>query len=114
MEAAGEDEEVFGGFVQFTYYLSQGLVIMLNSPVTKIDYSSVRVNVYAKNIKYSADAVFVTVPLGVFLLAMFNFQPELTQAKPEAINGINWGNVNKVIFQFPYHFWGDSNNIFIV
>ena len=40
MEAAGEDEEVFGGFDQFTNYLSQGLDIKLNNPVTKIDYSS--------------------------------------------------------------------------
>ena len=113
MEAAGEDEEVFGGFDQFTNYLSQGLDIKLNSPVTKIDYSSDRVNVYAKNIKYSADAVIVTVPLGVLQKGMIKFQPELTQAKQEAINGINWGNVNKVIFQFPYNFWGESNNIFI-
>ena len=48
MESAGEDEEVFGGFDQFTNYLSQGLDIKLNSPVTKIDYSSDRVNVYVK------------------------------------------------------------------
>ena len=90
MESAGEDEEVFGGFDQFTNYLSQGLDIKLNSPVTKIDYSSDRVNVYVKNIKYSADAVIVTVPLGVLQKGMIKFQPELTQAKQEAINGINW------------------------
>ena len=48
MVSAGEDEEVFGGFDQFTNYLSQGLDIKINNPVTKIDYSSGRVNVYVK------------------------------------------------------------------
>ena len=113
MEIAGEDEEVFGGFDQFTNHLSQGLDIRLNNPVTKIDYSSDRVEVYVKDIKYSADAVIVTVPLGVLQQGMIKFLPELTSAKQEAINGINWGNVNKVVFQFPYNFWGESNNIFI-
>ena len=39
-ESAGIDEEVFGGFDQITDHLSTNLDIKLNSPVTKIDYSS--------------------------------------------------------------------------
>ena len=40
MENAGDDEEVFGGFDQFTSHLSKNLDIRLNSPVSKITYSS--------------------------------------------------------------------------
>ena len=113
MESAGEDEEVHGGFDQFTNHLSKNLNIKLNSPVTEIDYSSDKVQVLAGGEEYSADAVIVTVSLGVLQKNLIKFVPDLPAAKQNSIRGINWGNVNKVIFKFPYNFWGESENIFI-
>jgi monoamine oxidase len=50
MESAGDDEEVFGGFDQFTSHLSKNLDIKLNSPVSKIKYSSDGVKVFANGL----------------------------------------------------------------
>ena len=113
MENAGNDEEVFGGFDQFTNHLSKNLDIKLNTPVSKIDYSSKNVKVFASDNIYIADAVVVTVPLGVLQKNLIEFVPDLPEKKKEAIKNINWGNVNKVIFKFPYNFWGDAKTFFI-
>jgi len=113
MENAGDDEEVFGGFDQFTSHLSKNLDIRLNSPVSKITYSSDGVEVFANDKTYTPDVVVVTVPLGVLQKNLIEFVPDLPEKKKEAINNISWGSVNKVIFKFPYNFWGDVENFFI-
>jgi len=109
----GQDEEIFGGFDQFTSHLSKSLDIKLNSPVSKITYSSDGVEVFANDKTYIADAVIVTVSLGVLQKNLIEFVPDLPVEKQEAINSISWGNVNKVILKFPYSFWGDAENFFI-
>ena len=113
MENAGDDEEVFGGFDQFTSHLSKNLDIKLNSPVSKITYSSDGVEVFTNDKTYTPDVVVVTVPLGVLQKNLIEFVPDLPEKKKEAINNISWGSVNKVIFKFPYNFWGDLENFFI-
>ena len=113
IESAGVDEEVFGGFDQITDHLSINLDIKLNTPVTKIDYSSKKIKVFSSKQVYVADAVVVTVPLGVLQKNLIEFVPELPEKKKDAVKNINWGNVNKVIFKFPYSFWGDDKMFFI-
>jgi monoamine oxidase len=113
MEDAGEDEEVFGGFDQFTTHLSKNLDIKLKSPVSKITYSSDGVKVFTNHKTYIADAVVVTVSLGVLQKGLIEFIPNLPVEKKEAINNISWGSVNKVILRFPYNFWGRVENFFI-
>ena len=113
MENAGDDEEVFGGFDQFTSHLAKNLDIKLNSPVSKITYSSDGVEVFTNDKTYTPDVVVVTVPLGVLQKNLIEFVPDLPEKKKEAINNISWGSVNKVIFKFPYNFWGDVENFFI-
>ena len=112
-ESAGVDEEVFGGFDQITDHLSINLDIKLNTPVTKIDYSSKKIKVFVSKRVYVADAVIVTVPLGVLQKNLIEFVPELPEKKQDAVKNINLGNVNKVIFKFPYKFWGDDKMFFI-
>tara|TARA_B100001765_G_scaffold168633_1_gene111671 strand:- start:102 stop:947 length:846 start_codon:yes stop_codon:yes gene_type:complete len=112
-ESAGSDEEVLGGFDQITNHLSQNLDIKLNTPVTKIDYSSKKIKVFTDKQAYVADSVVVTVPLGVLQQNLIEFVPELPEKKRDAISNINLGNVNKVILRFPYKFWGDDKMFFI-
>ena len=112
-ESAGSDEEVIGGFDQITNHLSQNLDIKLNTPVTKIDYSSKKIKVFTDKQAYVADSVVVTVPLGVLQQNLIEFVPELPEKKRDAISNINLGNVNKVILRFPYKFWGDDKMFFI-
>ena len=113
MEDAGDDEEVFGGFDQFTNHLSKSLDIKLNSPVSKINYLSDKIEVFANDKAYIADVVVISVSLGVLQKNLIEFIPDLPVEKKEAINNISWGSVNKVIFKFPYNFWGDVENFFI-
>ena len=113
MEDAGDDEEVFGGFDQFTNHLSKNLDIKLNSPVSKINYLSDKIEVFANDKAYIADVVVISVSLGVLQKNLIEFIPDLPVEKKEAINNISWGSVNKVIFKFPYNFWGDVENFFI-
>lgn len=113
LETAGDDEEVYGGFDQITNFLSQGLDIRLNNPVTKINYSTDQIEIISEQKAYKADVVLVTVPLGVLQRELIEFIPALPETKKEAIANINLGNVNKVIFKFPYNFWGDNNIYFI-
>ena len=112
-ESAGSDEEVLGGFDQITDHLSKNLDIKLNTPVTKIDYSSKKIKVFTDKQVYVADSVVVTVPLGVLQKNLIEFVPELPEKKKDAISNINLGNVNKVILRFPHKFWGDDKMFFI-
>ena len=86
MENAGDDEEVFGGFDQFTSHLSKNLDIKLNSPVSKITYSSDGVEVFTNDKTYTPDVVVVTVPLGVLQKNLIEFVPDLPEKKKEALN----------------------------
>jgi polyamine oxidase len=52
-----------------------------------------------------ADAVIITVPLGVLKSRSIAFSPELSAAKQEAIDRIGFGNVVKVVLEFPKIFW---------
>ena len=96
--------EVFGGFDQFTNHLSKNLDIKLNSPVSKINYLSDKIEVFVNEKVYIADVVVISVSLGVLQKNLIEFIPDLPVEKKEAINNISWGSVNKVIFKFPYNF----------
>lgn len=113
IEKAGNDEEVFGGFDQITDFLSEGLDVRLNSPVLEINYNSDQVEIFTDEESYLAEVVLVTVPLGALKQNLINFNPPLPNTKKKAIEDINLGNVNKVVFKFPYNFWGNNNIFFI-
>lgn len=55
--------------------------------------------------QYTADAVIVTVPLGVLKAGSITFTPPLSTAKQQAIAEVGFGNVVKVIIEFPQVFW---------
>ncbi|XP_058832606.1 spermine oxidase-like [Topomyia yanbarensis] len=63
--------------------------------------------------QYDADHVIVTVSLGVLkenLHTLFN--PQLPSVKRNAITGIHFGTVNKVILEFETPFWTEMGNTF--
>ena len=59
-----------------------------------------------------ADAVVVTVPLGVLREGAIRFEPPLPSEKIEAISGLEMGTLNKVIFKFPTPFWSGDGQTF--
>jgi hypothetical protein len=56
-------------------------------------------------VQYVADAVIVTVPLGVLQHGSIAFSPPLSAPKLRAIQETGFGNVVKVIIEFPTVFW---------
>ena len=60
MQDAGDDEEVFGGFDQFTNHLSKSLDIKLNSPVSKINYLPDKIEVFANDKVYIACLLYTS------------------------------------------------------
>ena len=92
--------------------LSEGLDIRLNTAVRAVRYSTTGVEVYTASAKntnlnapvYKADAVLVTLPLGVLKSSAppsaVGFNPPLPDWKTQAIQRLGFGNLNKVFIFF--------------
>lgn len=88
--------------------LSEGLDIRLNTAVRAVRYGQNGVEVWAapsrsphtNHTVYKADAVLVTLPLGVLKTSAppsgVSFTPQLPDWKSQAIQRLGFGNLNKV------------------
>lgn len=88
--------------------LSEGLDIRLNTAARAVRYSTSGVEVWAATSRnptnthtvYKADAVLVTLPLGVLKASAapsaVAFNPPLPDWKAQAIQRLGFGNLNKV------------------
>ena len=105
-EHKGVDIIVTNGFDNITNYLAEGLDIRYNERVAKVDYTSdSMVLVTSTSGTYEASAVVVTVPLGVLKSGNFQFSPELTKEKKEALDDLDMGTVNKFMLVWDTAFW---------
>ncbi|RFU23752.1 hypothetical protein B7463_g12585, partial [Scytalidium lignicola] len=66
-----------------------------------------------KESTYTADAIVVTVPLGVLRRNMIAFNPPLPTAIQTGINNFSYGALGKVFVQFSEIFWPKDNDQFI-
>ena len=112
---------VKGGYSSVVKGLACGLNIQYNSAVEKVEYESDTAKVTVRRTQewvgnqkevISADAVLVTVPLGVLKSKRIKFQPSLPSWKENAIRNVGFGNLNKVLLSFKEVFWDDSVDIF--
>ncbi len=107
-EYTGEDVIITNGYDKVTDFLAQGLDIRLNTRVTAINYSNLKVNITANGNTIEADYVVVSVPLGVLKNNAITFTPALPTNKIDAITNTNIGNVNKFLLIWDTPFW-DTN-----
>lgn len=114
MSAGYDDDEGFGGaeavFPQgygvLADHLARGLEIRHGHKVRKIDSRGEGVVVETeKHGRFSADAVIVTVPLGVLKRGQIEFLPGLPEKHQRALQGLDMGVLNKTILRFPKIFW---------
>ena len=89
--------------------LSEGLDIRLNTAARVVRYTANGVEIWAapsrspqsNHTTYKADAVLVTLPLGVLKASAppsaVSFNPPLPDWKTQAIQRLGFGNLNKVI-----------------
>jgi len=119
----GMDRIFPGGYDQITENLKKqatrrGATFKLQQLVKEIAYNDAGVKVTTtKGQSYSADAVVVTLPLGVLKRTKgqsghITFTPELPKAKREAMGRLGMGVLNKVVLQFPKVFWPKDTQFF--
>ncbi|KAI5708558.1 hypothetical protein M8J77_025016 [Diaphorina citri] len=57
---------------------------------------------------YTAYKIIITVPLGVLKSNLITFVPSLPAQKLNAIQGLNFGTVDKIFIRFPAKWWKDG------
>ena len=94
----------------FEDYILPGIrnKIVLNSPVTNIDYSGARIEVTNSTGQiFEADKLILTVPTTILQDGLINFTPSLPQTKIDAWNNINMPDGIKVFMEFSERFYPD-------
>lgn len=96
------------GYDTIPQYLATGLDIRLNQRVSKVDYSSAKVQVSHNSELSEADFVIVSVPLGVLKKNAIQFQPALPGTKQTAIDKVGMGCANKFLLTWDTAFWDNK------
>jgi len=92
---------ILGGYGQLANGLASSptiLDIRYNHGVKQIKYVEQQNRRIAEDESIQADAVVLTVPLGVLKSGRITFEPELPAQKTDAISRLGFGLLNKVLF----------------
>jgi monoamine oxidase len=101
----GDTSYVVGGFQSILKDLEKNSTIQFNKIVTRINIGAKSVEILTENEAFYADAVIITVPLGVLKKNKIIFDPPLPNDKQDAINRLGMGLFNITAIKFPYPFW---------
>lgn len=108
----GDQLFIMNGYKKIVDGLAVGLDIRLNRIVHGINYTADKVEVLTNQANFYADAVIITVPLGVLKKQIINFMPALPSSKQQAIERLGMGLLNKVVLKFPHIFWSEAYQVF--
>jgi len=109
----GPHAMVKGGFSQVFEGLARGLDVRLDSPVREVRHSEDGVvAVVAGGEEVRGDAAIIAVPLGVLKSGGIVFEPPLPTWKANAVSRLGFGDLNKVVMQFPEAFWPRDDDYF--
>ncbi len=97
---ASGDWLVEGGLGEFVQELHQGVPVLLNCPVSRIDYSGTGVKVTCAQGTLSAKHLVLTVSTGVLAADRIGFVPPLPVSKSTAIDKLPNGLLNKIGIEF--------------
>jgi monoamine oxidase len=112
-EVYGYGDSVFtDGYVALIRALGIGLDIRLDQVVREIDYATESVTVRTNVEDFEADAVIVTLPLGVLQHGSVSFTPVLPSEKQAAIARLGMGALAKVVLRFDDVFWPRDQYVF--
>lgn len=112
-EVYGYGDSVFtDGYVALIRALGIGLDIRLDQVVREIDYATESVTVRTNVEEFEADAVIVTLPLGVLQQGSVSFTPVLPVEKQAAIARLGMGTLAKVVLRFDEVFWPRDQYVF--
>ncbi len=111
-EANGVNALPVGGYTKLVQDAAAGVDVRLGAPTRSIRYTAEGVVVETSEASYAADAVIVTVPLGVLKDEVIRFEPALPAPKRVAIARIGFGGdavMNKIVMRFETQFWPATN-----
>jgi monoamine oxidase len=111
--AAGDEGDEFeggdvifpNGYMEVLDVLIDGFDVSLGSIVESVDTSNETAIVNTGEESFTADAVLITVPLGVLKSGSIGFTPPLGQDREGAIDRLGMGLLDKVYLQFDEIFW---------
>ncbi|WP_093621006.1 flavin monoamine oxidase family protein [Actinoplanes philippinensis] len=99
------DRWIVGGYRLLLDHLADGLDVRLRHPVTGIAVGPDGVTLSGDAGSLRADAVIVTVPLGVLAAGSVRFEPPLPAPHRDALSHLGMGRVEKVVLRFDDRFW---------
>ena len=100
-----DDRFVLGGMDQLTKLLAMDLDIRLNDPVRRVEWRAGHVRVATENSSIEADAVVVTIPVGLLAKGSIEFAPGLPPEKIDVAKSLPMGLLNKAYVRFAEPFW---------
>ena len=100
-----DDRYVTGGMDQLIRLLAADLDIRLGDPVKRVEWRNGAVRVATAARSHDADAVVVTIPVGLISSGAIEFAPALPAAKLTAAGRLRMGLLNKALVVFPTAFW---------
>lgn len=106
----GNDRLFPDGYIQVLQGLAKDIDVRLGQTVTAIRQSDAGVEVETEQETHAAEYVIVTLPLGVLKKDLVSFEPELPEAKRQAIDALGMGTLNKVAVKFPKVFWPEGHD----
>ena len=98
------------GFDRMVHGLAAYLEVLTEREVSLIEHGkdSVRVHTRGGGEGIDADAVLITVPLGVLKAHTIKFSPPLPAWKREAVDRLGFGPIEKIVLLFERRFWDES------
>jgi monoamine oxidase len=93
------------GYAQVFEHMAQGIHIKYRETVINVVHNDHGATVETSKGKYEADAVVITLPLGVLKSGRVKFTPALPDFMQSSIANIKMGLFNKVAMRFSETFW---------
>ena len=111
---SGGNQFVIGGYDGIPTMLAGDTPIEYETVVDKISWDKNGVRVAAGDNVWEADAVIVTVPLGVLKSQSITFEPALPAKYANALNQLEMGLLDRCVMKFDEVFWDTEYTTFSV
>jgi monoamine oxidase len=109
-----EDALIIGGYATILNKIAANLKIELSTVVEAIDYSSDVIRIQTNKGVFECEKTIITVSLGVLKNDAIQFSPQLPQVKRDAIQGLGFGWMEKIVLTFEKRFWNEDKFILYV
>jgi monoamine oxidase len=106
------DSVIVHGYGALIEALARGLDVRVEHVVEEIRHDGKGVLVRSGRGDFNADAVLVTLPLGVLKAEAVRFDPPLPREKRDAIGRLGMGTLAKVVLHFDTVFWPRDQYVF--